>query len=162
VDRVLERFVAAHGVVPDSLGDFLPPRGTTAIDFWHDGWGTEFQYKHVGEAGWRLRAAGADLRFCTPDDEVREGAQNLPAAPSLRGGNALLIVSTGPGGPHETVRDLAVDLESFQAGAVLFARAELSRDQIAAAFGRPVQDMGRAVVEAGSFRRMRCTWRWTR
>lgn len=85
VDRVLERFVAARGVVPDSLGDFLPGRGTTAIDFWHDGWGTEFRYTRVGEAGWRLRAAGADLRFCTPDDEVREGnvaGRVAPGGPS--------------------------------------------------------------------------------
>lgn len=46
-------------------------------------------------------------------------------------------------------RDLAVDVESFQSGAFLFARARLSPAEIIAAFGRPVRDLGIAQVRAG-------------
>lgn len=81
-------------------------------------------------------------------------AQNAPAAPSpgVEGARFLSLLPEVAAHALEGTqrsRELAVDLLSFQGGAVLFARAELSRDQIAAAFGRPVRDVGRAAVRAG-------------
>lgn len=81
-------------------------------------------------------------------------AQNAPTAPrSDVGGTRFLsllpelVVHTLEG--TQRSRELVVDLESFQAGAVLFARATLSRDQLSEAFGRPVRDLGSAAVGAG-------------
>jgi hypothetical protein len=73
VGNVLQRHAAAHGRLPETLSEFLPPRGTTAIDFWHDGWETEFRYTRPAEDRWELTAAGPDRRFGTPDDVVVEG-----------------------------------------------------------------------------------------
>jgi hypothetical protein len=73
VANVLERHAAAHGRLPETLAEFLPPRGSTAIDFWHDGWETEFRYVRRAEDRWELTAAGPDRGFGTPDDVTVEG-----------------------------------------------------------------------------------------
>jgi hypothetical protein len=82
-------------------------------------------------------------------------AQTTPAVGPYQSRQAIVFLSLLPELAARTLegtqpsRPLAVDVESFQAGAVLFARARLSHEQITAAFGRPLRDMGLTALRSG-------------
>lgn len=46
-----------------------------------DAWGCKFEYRKVGDAGFRLRSSGPDRRWDTPDDIVIEQDTSLPNEP---------------------------------------------------------------------------------
>ncbi|HYR08198.1 MAG TPA: hypothetical protein VEQ60_10535 [Longimicrobium sp.] len=77
--NLLRHHARAVGRAPASLAEFLPPQGPMPIDFWRDGWDTEFRYGRRDDDHWELRGAGADRQFGTADDDVLEGWRTEPA-----------------------------------------------------------------------------------
>jgi hypothetical protein len=67
---ILGWMAEGNGQVPESLKDL---RGTRSYGLsLTDGWGREIVYEKISDSDFRLRSAGADGRFNTEDDIVRE------------------------------------------------------------------------------------------
>lgn len=102
-----------------------------------------------------LRSVSLLLGLAAAPGAAACAAQTPPPSAPARGAEGTRFLSLLPEVANRALegdqrsRELAVDLESFQAGAVLFERARLSREQVAAGFGRPVRGVGKAAMLAG-------------
>lgn len=77
--HVLKEYAGRVRHAPASLAELLGPPRPSPIDFWRDGWDTEFHYRRRDDDRWELRGAGADREFGTADDDVLEGWRPEPA-----------------------------------------------------------------------------------
>lgn len=71
VSRAIQEWMSeSGGQTPESLKDLQKTRNY-GLDL-TDGWGREIIYEKVSDSSFRLRSAGADGRFNTDDDIIKE------------------------------------------------------------------------------------------